>query len=71
MSSLWARIIHRLPHFHTLSLIDLQVENDVLVLNPFPILQKKKKKRIKANEQQQKKTLKVRVFTYTFMESTL
>lgn len=53
MSSLWARIIHRLPHFHTLSLIDLQVENDVLVLNPFPILQKKKK-RIKANEQQQK-----------------
>lgn len=70
MSSLWARIIHRLPHFHTLSLIDLQVENDVLVLNPFPILQKKKK-RIKANEQQQKKTLKVRVFTYTFMESTL
>jgi len=69
MSSLWARIIHRLPHFHTLSLIDLQVENNVLVLNPFPILQKKK--RIKTNEQQQKNPLKVRVFTYTFMESTL
>ncbi|OXB75163.1 UNVERIFIED_CONTAM: hypothetical protein H355_016195 [Colinus virginianus] len=31
--SVWNRFIHWLPHFHTLSLIDLQVENNLLVFN--------------------------------------